>query len=132
MRRIDKIIVPNNTASSVCPLVEAVLEFMSLITGNSQDIRYSRTEATRTDICIKADIESSRSKTLRINKYRAGISTSVSNVHQPDTVTRCTQAIACKSQSNLHLNNLGVSQSLTVKIQDEWYREEGNGDETKK
>jgi len=88
--------------------------------------------ATPTYIRIVTGIQSSGSKTHRINKYRAEVSTCVSYFHQPDIVTRCTQAIACKSQSNLHLNNLGVSQSLPVKIQDEWYREEGNGDETKK
>ena len=33
LRRVDAIIVPNNTASAVCLLVEVVLEFMSVITG---------------------------------------------------------------------------------------------------
>jgi len=36
-RRVDTIIVPNNTAAAVCLLVEVVLEFVSVITGISED-----------------------------------------------------------------------------------------------
>jgi len=89
-------------------------------------------KATPTDIRIVTGIQSSGSKTHRINKYRAEVSTCVSNFHQPDIVTRYTPAGACKSLSNFHPGKLGVSQSLPVKIQDEWYREEGNGTETEK
>ena len=34
LRRVDTIIVPNNTGSAVCFLVEVVLNFMSVITGD--------------------------------------------------------------------------------------------------